>query len=137
MDDETNPLLDTTGLPRFDAIQIAHIEPGIERLLKDVGSELDGLEKRFDQGAQPAWETLVEPLERLLDRVKPSGEFDGGNLFAGLDSLGILFEGQIDHNRLVLAQMRMPLEHVLGIERSIPRPLLDDLDNLPFGLFDR
>jgi len=38
--DTTNPLLDTTGLPRFDAIRPEHITPAIETLLAEADAAL-------------------------------------------------------------------------------------------------
>ena len=39
--------------------------PGITQLLDELNAELDELEKRV----QPTWNGLVEPLERLTDRL--------------------------------------------------------------------
>ena len=39
--------------------------PGIKALLAELNSSLDELEKTV----QPTWEGLVEPLERLSDRI--------------------------------------------------------------------
>jgi len=36
-----NPLLDTTGLPRFDAIRPEHITPAMDALLADAGRALE------------------------------------------------------------------------------------------------
>ena len=41
MSSTTNPLLDASGLPRFDEIRVEHVEPGIQTLL----DELDLLRK--------------------------------------------------------------------------------------------
>lgn len=40
--------------------------PGIKSLLAELNSNLDELEK----AVQPTWEGLVEPLERLSDRIE-------------------------------------------------------------------
>ena len=32
----TNPLLETAGLPRFDAITPAHVQPAIDALVADI-----------------------------------------------------------------------------------------------------
>jgi oligopeptidase A len=60
-----NPLLHTTGLPRFDAIAPEHVEPGITRLL----AELDAALTELERNVQPSWSGLVAPLERLQDRL--------------------------------------------------------------------
>ena len=40
--------------------------PGIRALLADLNENLDSLEKTV----QPTWEGLVEPLERLSDKIE-------------------------------------------------------------------
>ena len=37
----TNPLLDFSGLPRFDAIAPEHIEPALDVLLAEAGQARD------------------------------------------------------------------------------------------------
>jgi oligopeptidase A len=59
-----NPLLDTRGLPRFDAIEPAHVVPAMQQLLGDLENELASLENDLS----PSWEGLVVPLEQLGDR---------------------------------------------------------------------
>ena len=41
----TNPLLDNNPLPRFDAIEPDHIEPGIQKLLAKLNGQLLELER--------------------------------------------------------------------------------------------
>lgn len=60
-----NPLLRGDGFPPFDQIQVSHVEPAIEQLLQELTRELEALE----QSLKPTWEGLVEPLERLGDRL--------------------------------------------------------------------
>lgn len=60
-----NPLLAVGGLPRFDEIEVAHVEPAIRRLLDELAGELDVLEA----GIEPTYEGIVAPLERLNDRL--------------------------------------------------------------------
>ena len=60
-----NPLLHHHGLPRFDAVGPEHVEPGMTRLLAELETELSELEAQV----QPSWPGLVEPLERLQDRL--------------------------------------------------------------------
>lgn len=62
---ETNPLLHTGGFPRFDAIRAEHVVPAIQQLLPELEAEL----QRLEAAAQPTWDGLVEPLERLTDRL--------------------------------------------------------------------
>jgi oligopeptidase A len=65
MTSTTNPLLDTSGLPRFDEIRVSHIEPAMQTLLPALEADLAAL----DASARPTWEDLIEPLERLQDRL--------------------------------------------------------------------
>jgi oligopeptidase A len=61
----TNPLLRADTLPRFDLIESAHVVPGIETLLVELEQDF----ARIEQSAQPTWAAVVEPLERLNDRL--------------------------------------------------------------------
>jgi oligopeptidase A len=63
-DVKTNPLLDLTGLARFDAISPEHITPAIETLLGQCRATV----ARVTEPATPAaWATIVEPLDDALD----------------------------------------------------------------------
>lgn len=61
-----NPLLQDSVTPAFDKIQAEHVVPGIRALLAELNDNLDSLEKTV----QPTWEGLVEPLERLSDKIE-------------------------------------------------------------------
>ena len=60
-----NPLLDASSLPRFDRISPEHVEPGMRALLAQLDRELDLLE----ESVESSWEGIVEPLERIQDRL--------------------------------------------------------------------
>ncbi len=60
-----NPLLIGQGLPPFSQIQPSHIVPAMTQLLAELDTELQQLE----QSVAPTWEGLVEPLQRLEDRL--------------------------------------------------------------------
>jgi oligopeptidase A len=62
---ETNPLLQSSVFPRFDLIRPDHVVPAMQQLLTELATALQQLEAQ----AQPTWEGLVEPLERLTDRL--------------------------------------------------------------------
>ena len=62
---ETNPLLQSSVFPRFDLIRPEHVVPAMQQLLAELETALQRLEAQ----AQPTWEGLVEPLERLTDRL--------------------------------------------------------------------
>ena len=61
----SNPLLAREGLPAFDRIQPEHVVPGIRTLLSELEKELGEAERR----ATPTWESVVEPIERLGERL--------------------------------------------------------------------
>jgi oligopeptidase A len=62
---ETNPLLLSSVFPRFDRIRPEHVVPAMQQLLTELAAALQQLEAQ----AQPTWAGLVEPLERLTDRL--------------------------------------------------------------------
>ncbi len=63
---DSNPLLrPATTLPRFDEIRSHHVVPGIRALVREVEGMLEGLER----DGKPEWELLVDPIERMLDRL--------------------------------------------------------------------
>ena len=64
-----NPLLAPAGpgvLPAFDRIKPEHAEPAVDAVLAHNRAEL---EKLLEAGAAPAWESLIEPLEDMGDRL--------------------------------------------------------------------
>lgn len=61
-----NPLLIGKGLPPFEAIAPEHIVPAIRQLLAELDAELASLEVNI----QPTWSGLVEPLDRLVERLQ-------------------------------------------------------------------
>jgi oligopeptidase A len=61
-----NSLLQHTALPRFDLIRPEHVVPAMRHLLTTLEAALQQLEAH----AQPTWDGLVEPLERLGDRLQ-------------------------------------------------------------------
>ncbi len=60
-----NPLLIGKGLPPFTEIKSEHIVPAMTQLLAQVDQELTDLEAKV----QPNWNGLVEPLDRLTNRL--------------------------------------------------------------------
>ena len=60
-----NPLLKGSGLPPFEAIKPEHIVPAMTQLLAELDDELAGLEVKV----KPNWSELVEPLDRLVERI--------------------------------------------------------------------
>jgi len=62
----TSPLLELSGLPRFDAIQPAHVEPAVRSLLEALGATVERLQ---DDPAAPTWDNFVEPIENDGERL--------------------------------------------------------------------
>jgi oligopeptidase A len=63
---EINPLLDFSGLPRFDLIVPDHVQPAIARLLADNRA----LVERLGDAPQPAtWDGFVMPLIDGIERL--------------------------------------------------------------------
>jgi len=62
---ETNPLLQTEGLPRFSELRPEHVEPAIDRLLAENRAAVAALLQQ--PGA--SWHDVVEPMEELEDRL--------------------------------------------------------------------
>ena len=68
-----NPLLQGQGLPPFDDIQTEQVVPAITELLSTVNTELTQLEANLT----PTWAGLVEPLDRLTERISWSWSIIG------------------------------------------------------------
>jgi oligopeptidase A len=62
---EMNPLFPSATYPHFDRIRPEHVVPAVRWLLSELETGLQQLEA----GLQPTWSGLVEPLERLGDRL--------------------------------------------------------------------
>ena len=64
--DLTNPLLDFSGLTRFDQIRPEHVTPAIDALV----SEARDVVSRITAAVQCAtWDSVVEPLNEATDRL--------------------------------------------------------------------
>ncbi len=60
-----NPLLDTSGLPRFADIRSEHVEPAIRELLAEQRAAVAAIESL----SHPTFETVVRPLEEMRHRL--------------------------------------------------------------------
>ncbi|MFN5728813.1 MAG: M3 family metallopeptidase, partial [Pseudanabaena sp.] len=65
MSEVNNPLLIGKGLPPFPDIKAEQVIPAITQLLEETSKGLTELEANL----QPTWAGLVEPLERLTERI--------------------------------------------------------------------
>lgn len=59
----TNPLLDTSSLPRFDDIKPDHVLPAIEQLITEHRAQLTTL---LDENDGPDFDSLVVPFELMV-----------------------------------------------------------------------
>jgi oligopeptidase A len=62
----SNPLLTTTDLPSYSAIQADHVEPAIDHLLVENRAEIERL---LATNTVYTWDNLIRPLEDLEDRL--------------------------------------------------------------------
>jgi oligopeptidase A len=73
-----NALLDMTGLPAFSRILPEHVEPALDVALADCRA---GIARLTTGDSVPSWESFVEPLEELDDRLSrmwsPVGHLNG------------------------------------------------------------
>jgi len=60
-----NPLLDFSGLPRFDAITPEHVAPAIDQLL----AEAEAAVKHAEQVTPVTWDSFVVPLDDATERL--------------------------------------------------------------------
>ncbi len=61
-----NPLLETDGLPSFSRIAPEQVEPAVDQLLAACRARIEQLTSRTDV---PTWDSFVEPLEEIDDRL--------------------------------------------------------------------
>jgi oligopeptidase A len=62
----SNPLLDFSDLPRFDAIKPEHVTPAVDQLLDRCRTVVAALEQPM---AQVSWDNFVEPLENATEQL--------------------------------------------------------------------
>ncbi|WP_066096934.1 M3 family metallopeptidase [Xanthomonas massiliensis] len=60
-----NPLLDFSGLPRFDEIRAEHVGPAIDTLL----AQAEAAVKRAETVAPATWDGFVEPLDDATEKL--------------------------------------------------------------------
>jgi oligopeptidase A len=66
MSAQVNPLLEFDGLPRFDAIRAADVTPAVDALLAQARATV---ERVATDPRASTWDTVVEPLFDVLDRL--------------------------------------------------------------------
>jgi oligopeptidase A len=65
-DTTSNPLLDFSGLPRFDLIRPEHVTPAIEQLIAHAADVVTQLEAPIEN---VTWDNFVVPLEEATERL--------------------------------------------------------------------
>ncbi|HVL37290.1 MAG TPA: oligopeptidase A, partial [Burkholderiales bacterium] len=60
----TNPLLDFSGLPRFNEVRPEHVSPAVEALIAEGRRAVEAALQ-----APPTWEAFVAPLEDANERL--------------------------------------------------------------------
>ncbi len=65
MTDVTNPLLDFSGLPRYDEIRPEHITPALDVLLEESRQAV----LQAESVENPCWDNFVAPVEVALERL--------------------------------------------------------------------
>jgi oligopeptidase A len=62
-----NPLLDQSGMPRFNDIRVEHVTPAIESLLAENRAVIRCI---AEDPATPTWAGFAQPLEDAADRLR-------------------------------------------------------------------
>ncbi len=65
-DNKTNPLLDFTGLARFDEVRPSHITPAIDALLAECRAVVSQI---TDAATAATWDTIADPLDDATERL--------------------------------------------------------------------
>jgi oligopeptidase A len=65
-DIKTNPLLDLSGLARFDAVTPEHVTPAVDALLEECRATVARI---TDPGTAATWSTIVEPLDDATEHL--------------------------------------------------------------------
>ena len=61
-----NPLLDFSGLPKFDRIEASHVTPAMDHLLEHGRKVLESLATSTEA---PTWDNFARPLEDMQERI--------------------------------------------------------------------
>jgi oligopeptidase A len=65
----SNPLLDFSDLPRFDAIKPEHVTPAVDTLLEQCRAVVVQAEAPASSAEAISWNSFVEPLENATERL--------------------------------------------------------------------
>ena len=60
-----NPLLEQSGLPRFDVLDATHVRPGVEQTLSTLEKEFSELEEKLQANSAPGYDDVIVEMEKL------------------------------------------------------------------------
>ncbi len=116
----TNPLLETTDLPRFSAIRPEHVEPAIDAILADYQTGIDAL---LASTAPRNFDNVIGVGEQLDDRLSrawaPVGHLHGvadsealREAYANAQEKIVVFSSALGQNRALYAAVKAVRESV-------------------------
>ncbi len=120
-----NPLLFSEGLPPFEAIEAEHVVPAVRALLAELSDELE----RVERGATSTWESTIEPLEEIGERLSRAWGVVG-HLMGVRNSEELRAAHEEIQPEVVSFSLRM------GQSRPIYEGLLELRNGPPFGALD-
>ena len=113
---DSNPLLETEGLPRFSAITPAHVEPAVDALLADYRTRIDAL---LASDAPRDFAAVVLAGEELEDRLNrawaPVSHLHG---VKDSEALREAYLGRAGKDRRTLERARTEPRALRGIPRG-------------------
>ena len=65
--EESNPLLDFRGLPRFNEIEAKHVLPAASQIALTLRALLEDLEDKLRKISNPTWNDVQKPLSDILE----------------------------------------------------------------------
>ena len=118
---EVNPLLETKGLPRFQSIDVKHVEPAIEAILKSLREDFKSLQEELPN-KKPEYEGLVELLEKLHHPLEYSwgvvSHLNGVKNSDALREVHQTMETEVVKAEMELAQSRVVFDALGSLETN-------------------
>ncbi len=102
----SNPLLDTSDLPRFGEIEPGHVMPAIEKV---IAEQRDALDRLLASDETPALDTLVAPVEKM--------EHELGRIWSPVSHLQAVL-GSMDWREAYTAALPLLTEHGTEIAQN-------------------
>lgn len=65
--EESNPLLDFRGLPRWNEIEAKHVLPAASQIALTLRAALENLENKLNKISNPTWSDVQKPLSDILE----------------------------------------------------------------------